>query len=99
MPLGLDSGRGGAELWTAGAVDREQHRQLSVAVRVSDAQGLAATHHLTVLVDDLNDNPMKPAAKAVYLWKTQVRRWCSRSATLVIPDYCIALTDLKVDRL
>ncbi|XP_050715756.1 neural-cadherin-like [Eriocheir sinensis] len=67
----LDSGRGGAELWTVGAVDREQHRQLSVAVRVSDAQGLAATHRLTVLVDDLNDNPMKPAAKSVYLWKTQ----------------------------
>ncbi|XP_063874461.1 putative neural-cadherin 2 isoform X1 [Scylla paramamosain] len=67
----LDSGRGGAELWTAGAVDREQHRQLSVAVHVSDAQGLSATHCLTVLVDDLNDNPMKPAAKAVYLWKTQ----------------------------
>ncbi|XP_045101058.1 putative neural-cadherin 2 isoform X2 [Portunus trituberculatus] len=67
----LDSGRGGAELWTAGAVDREQHRQLSVAVQVSDAQGLSATHHLTVLVDDLNDNPMKPATKAVYLWKTQ----------------------------
>ncbi|XP_050716089.1 putative neural-cadherin 2 isoform X2 [Eriocheir sinensis] len=67
----LESGRGGAELWTRGAVDREQHRQLSVAVRVSDAQGLAATHRLTVLVDDLNDNPMKPAAKAVYLWKTQ----------------------------
>ncbi|KAK8405089.1 hypothetical protein O3P69_001579 [Scylla paramamosain] len=67
----LDSGRGGAELWTAGALDREQHRELSVAVRVSDAQGLAATHRLTVLVDDLNDNPMKPAAKSVYLWKTQ----------------------------
>ncbi|MPC09092.1 Neural-cadherin [Portunus trituberculatus] len=67
----LDSGRGGAELWTAGAVDREQHRQLSVAVQVSDAQGLSATYHLTVLVDDLNDNPMKPATKAVYLWKTQ----------------------------
>ena len=73
MPAGLDSGRGGAELWTAGALDREQHRELSVAVRVSDAQGLAATHRLTVLVDDVNDNPMKPAAKSVYLWKTQVR--------------------------
>lgn len=69
--LRLDSGRGGAELWTVGAVDREQHRQLSVAVRVSDAQGLAATHRLTVLVDDLNDNPMKPAAKSVYHRKVE----------------------------
>ena len=71
--LGLDSGRGGAELWTVGEVDREQHRQLNVAVTVSDAQGLAATQHITIMVDDVNDNPMKPAAKAVYLWKTQVK--------------------------
>lgn len=40
---------------------------------VADAGGLASTHTLTVIVDDLNDHPMKPAAKTVYLWKTQVR--------------------------
>lgn len=88
-PAGLDSGRGGAELWTVAAVDREEHRQLSVAVRVSDAQGLAATRHLAVLVDDLNDNPMRPGAKTVYLWKTQVmrHRWtdgCLFNITIVV---------------
>lgn len=53
-------------------MDRERQHQLNVAVTVSDAQGLAATHRITVLVDDLNDNPMLPGAKTVYLWKTQV---------------------------
>ncbi|XP_069159473.1 uncharacterized protein [Procambarus clarkii] len=67
----LDSGRGGAELWTVRAVDREQHPQLLVEVWAADAQGLSVTHTVTVVIDDLNDNPMKPAAKTVYLWKTQ----------------------------
>ncbi|XP_069945504.1 putative neural-cadherin 2 isoform X2 [Cherax quadricarinatus] len=67
----LDSGRGGAQLWTIKAVDREMHPQLLVGVWAADAQGLSATHTVTVIIDDLNDNPMKPAAKTVYLWKTQ----------------------------
>ncbi|XP_050703572.1 neural-cadherin-like [Eriocheir sinensis] len=67
----LDSGRGGAELWTTGGLDREAWSALRVDVVVADAGGLASTHTLTVIVDDLNDHPMKPAAKTVYLWKTQ----------------------------
>ncbi|XP_069157547.1 putative neural-cadherin 2 isoform X1 [Procambarus clarkii] len=67
----LDSGRGGAEVWTVGPVDREEHRQLLVGVVVADAGGVSATHTVTVIVDDINDNPMKPGAKTVYLWKTQ----------------------------
>ncbi|XP_045130294.1 putative neural-cadherin 2 isoform X1 [Portunus trituberculatus] len=67
----LDSGRGGAELWTRSAVDREEHPQLVAAVRVADARGLAATHPVTVIINDINDNPMKPAAKTTYLWRTQ----------------------------
>ncbi|XP_071513351.1 uncharacterized protein [Panulirus ornatus] len=66
-----DSGRGGAEVWTLGPVDREEHRQLTAEVVVADAGGLAATQPVTVIIDDVNDNPMKPAAKTVYLWKTQ----------------------------
>ena len=53
-------------------MDREEHPELQVAVRVADAGGLAATHIITVIIDDINDNPMKPASKTVYLWKTQV---------------------------
>lgn len=70
----LDSGRGGAEVWTLGPVDRERHRQLTAEVVVRDAGGLAASHPVTVVVDDVNDNPMRPAAKTVYLWKIQVSR-------------------------
>nr|XP_045603729.1 putative neural-cadherin 2 isoform X2 [Procambarus clarkii]XP_045603730.1 putative neural-cadherin 2 isoform X2 [Procambarus clarkii] len=68
---GLDSGRGGAEVWTVGPLDREEHRQLRAEVVVADAGGLAATHPITIVVDDVNDNPMKPGFKTVYLWKTQ----------------------------
>ncbi|KAG7168189.1 neural-cadherin 2-like 6, partial [Homarus americanus] len=67
----LDSGRGGAELWTSRAVDREEHPQLLVQVVVADAGKVAATNTVTVIIDDVNDNPMKPASKTVYLWKTQ----------------------------
>ncbi|KAK4305007.1 hypothetical protein Pmani_023077, partial [Petrolisthes manimaculis] len=67
----LDSGRGGAELWTTGPVDREEHRQLEVGVKVTDVEGLEAVQNITIIIDDINDNPMKPAAKTVYLWKTQ----------------------------
>ncbi|XP_071513597.1 uncharacterized protein [Panulirus ornatus] len=67
----IDSGRGGAEVWTLGPVDREEHRQLTAEVVVADAGGLAATQPVTVIIDDVNDNPMKPAAKTVYLWKTR----------------------------
>ncbi|XP_037789255.1 neural-cadherin-like [Penaeus monodon] len=67
----IDSGRGGAEVWTVGALDREEHRQLKVGVLLSDAGGLSAVHALTIIVDDINDNPMRPGAKTVYLWKTQ----------------------------
>ncbi|KAK7071828.1 hypothetical protein SK128_016924 [Halocaridina rubra] len=67
----IDSGRGGAKLWTRGPLDRETHRFLPVKIAVSDAGGLTSTQTVTVIVSDLNDNPMKPAAKTVYLWKTQ----------------------------
>ncbi|XP_066988266.1 putative neural-cadherin 2 [Macrobrachium rosenbergii] len=67
----VDSGRGGAELWTRGSLDRETHRTLPVEVVIGDAGGLSRTQIVTVVVDDLNDNPMKPGAKTVYLWKTQ----------------------------
>ncbi|MPC33527.1 Neural-cadherin [Portunus trituberculatus] len=59
------------QLWTRSAVDREEHPQLVAAVRVADARGLAATHPVTVIINDINDNPMKPAAKTTYLWRTQ----------------------------
>lgn len=45
-------------------------------MRVEDAGGLAAVHALRVVVGDVNDNPMRPGFKTVYLWKVQVRR-CS----------------------
>ncbi|XP_068219630.1 putative neural-cadherin 2 [Palaemon carinicauda] len=66
-----DSGRGGAEIWTRGAIDREHYPQMAVDIEVSDAGGLSATQQITLVVDDINDNPMKPASKKVYLWKTQ----------------------------
>lgn len=83
---GLDSGRGGAEVWTTRGVDREEHRQLTVEVVVGDAGGLAATHPITVIIDDINDNPMKPATKTVHLWKTQVYNDIN---ILLILLYCI----------
>ncbi|XP_037788849.1 neural-cadherin-like isoform X2 [Penaeus monodon] len=65
----LDSGRGGAEVWTTGSVDREEHRRLDVHVWLSDAGGMSTTEVLTVIVDDINDNLMRPASKNVYLCK------------------------------
>ncbi|XP_045132549.1 putative neural-cadherin 2 [Portunus trituberculatus] len=67
----LDSGRGGAELWTVGGLDREEWPALEVNVSVGDAGGMWSSHIVVVVVTDLNDHPMKPAAKTVYLWKTQ----------------------------
>ncbi|XP_071513117.1 putative neural-cadherin 2 [Panulirus ornatus] len=67
----LDSGRGGAEVWTEGPVDREEHRQLMAEVMVADAGGLATTQPITIIIGDVNDNPMRPATKTIYLWKTQ----------------------------
>lgn len=72
LAIGLDSGRGGAELWSLVALDREEHRQMTAEVTVKDAGGLVATHPVTVVVDDINDNPMRPGAKVVHLWKIQV---------------------------
>ncbi|XP_068245433.1 putative neural-cadherin 2 [Palaemon carinicauda] len=67
----VDSGRGGAEIWTLGAIDREEIPQLTAEIILTDAGGLSTTQSVTVIVDDINDNPMKPAAKTVYLWKMQ----------------------------
>ncbi|XP_066955765.1 LOW QUALITY PROTEIN: putative neural-cadherin 2 [Macrobrachium rosenbergii] len=67
----LDSGRGGAEVWTKEPLDREQHRELSVGILLTDAGGLSVTQNIRIIVDDVNDNQMKPASKTVYLWKTQ----------------------------
>ncbi|XP_064106311.1 putative neural-cadherin 2 [Macrobrachium nipponense] len=67
----LDSGRGGAEVWTKSTLDRERHKELLVTVLVKDAGGLADTQFIKVVVDDINDNPMKPGRKMVYMWKTQ----------------------------
>ncbi|XP_069983512.1 putative neural-cadherin 2 [Penaeus vannamei] len=67
----LDSGRGGAEIWTTRPVDREEYKELKVLVEVTDAGGVSETHALTLVIDDVNDNPMRPASKTVYLWKTE----------------------------
>ncbi|XP_064115232.1 putative neural-cadherin 2 [Macrobrachium nipponense] len=67
----LDSGRGGAEVWTKEPLDREQHRELSVGILLTDAGGLSVTQNIRIIVDDVNDNQMKPASKTVYLWKAQ----------------------------
>ncbi|CAL4086243.1 unnamed protein product, partial [Meganyctiphanes norvegica] len=67
----LDDGRGGAEIWTLQPLDREQQREIILDVMVSDAGGLTAKYPVTLVVDDINDNPMKPGTKTVYLWKTQ----------------------------
>ncbi|XP_064105899.1 putative neural-cadherin 2 isoform X2 [Macrobrachium nipponense] len=67
----MDSGRGGAEVWTRDTLDRETNRELLVDVLLVDAGNLNTTQTITIVVGDLNDNPMKPASKTVYLWKTQ----------------------------
>ncbi|XP_064077719.1 LOW QUALITY PROTEIN: neural-cadherin-like [Macrobrachium nipponense] len=67
----LDEGRGGAELWTRGSLDREANRELHVKIFLSDSGHLNNTQIVTIIVGDLNDNPMKPASKTVYLWKAQ----------------------------
>ncbi|XP_071534252.1 neural-cadherin-like [Panulirus ornatus] len=82
----LDSGRGGAELWAVGGLDREEERQLRVEVVVADAQGLATTQALTVVVDDCNDHPMKPAAKTVHLWTTQGGVWEAPLGRVYVED-------------
>ncbi|KAF2364929.1 Laminin G domain [Trinorchestia longiramus] len=64
----MDSGRGGAEIWTAGPIDRENHKTVTVQVLVTDAGGLSAVHPLVIYIDDTNDNPMLPATKTVHLW-------------------------------
>ncbi|ROT73963.1 Cj-cadherin [Penaeus vannamei] len=69
--VSLDSGRGGAEVWTATRVDREQYRELVAEIVMTDAGGLSATQPVTIVIDDINDNPMRPGAKTVYLWKLQ----------------------------
>ncbi|XP_064120797.1 uncharacterized protein LOC135225392 [Macrobrachium nipponense] len=69
----LDSGRGAATLWTRKPVDREKHHQLDVRVILTDARGLANEQTVTVVVDDVNDNPMKPGKKTIYLYKIQGR--------------------------
>ncbi|XP_066937059.1 putative neural-cadherin 2 [Macrobrachium rosenbergii] len=69
----LDSGRGAATLWTRKPVDREKHHQLDVRVTLTDARGLTNEQTVTVVVDDVNDNPMKPGKKTIYLYKIQGR--------------------------
>ena len=56
-----------------GGLDREVWAALEVNVSVGDAGGLWSSNTVLVVINDLNDHPMKPAAKTVYLWKTQVR--------------------------
>ncbi|CAL4064812.1 unnamed protein product, partial [Meganyctiphanes norvegica] len=67
----LDSGRGGAELWTSRPLDREQHPHLDVKITVTDNGGLSSTDIVSIIVDDENDNRMKPGKKTVFLWKTR----------------------------
>ena len=59
-------------MWTKGPVDREERKQLPIIVRVEDAGGLSSVQTILLVADDINDHPMKPGAKDVYLWKTAV---------------------------
>lgn len=65
-------------------LDREQHRALLVPLVVADAGSppLTATVTLTLHVADLNDNPMRPAAKAVTALTIKV---CIRPTPTLLP--------------
>ncbi|XP_063847144.1 neural-cadherin-like [Scylla paramamosain] len=67
----LDSGRGGAEVWNRMELDREERAEVTVEVVVGDAGGRVASYPVTVVVEDVNDNPMKPGRKVVRVWKVQ----------------------------
>ncbi|KAG0719294.1 putative neural-cadherin 2 [Chionoecetes opilio] len=67
----LDSGRGGAEVWSVVELDREERAEVVVEVMVGDVGGRVASYPVTVVVEDVNDNPMKAGAKVVRLWKVQ----------------------------
>ena len=68
----LDNNRGGAELWTKVKLDREEMREIPILVHLEDSGGISATRTITVIVNDVNDNLMKPGNKSVSLWKTKV---------------------------
>ena len=59
-------------MWTLGPLDREEYPELLVEVEIVDAGGLSTIQPLLVVADDVNDNPMRPGKKTVYLWKTPV---------------------------
>ena len=59
-------------MYTLRPLDREEHRLLTVEIAISDSQGLTSTQPVFVVIDDINDNQMKPGNKTVYLWKTRV---------------------------
>ena len=53
-------------------LDREERSEVTVEVVVGDAGGRVASYPVTVVVEDVNDNPMKPGVKVVRVWKVQV---------------------------
>ena len=59
-------------MWTKESLDREQWSELVIDIEVTDAGGLSAVSPIVLVVDDMNDHPMKPGSKTVYLWSTKV---------------------------
>lgn len=59
-------------MWTVVELDREERAEVTVEVVVGDAGGRVASYPVTVVVEDVNDNPMRPGAKVVRVWKVQV---------------------------
>lgn len=64
-------------------LDREEATTRLLPLLVGDAGGLSATVTLTITLADLNDNPMKSAAKTVHVTRITV---CALSKLYIFPS-------------
>ena len=55
-----------------GSLDREKSPEIIFNLRISDVTGFSAKQQVQIVVDDVNDNKMKPGTKTIYVWKPEV---------------------------
>jgi len=48
--------------------DRETQKVYQIPIRIEDNKGLGATSILTLIIGDVNDNPMKPGASSILVY-------------------------------
>lgn len=90
-----DEERGSGILQSLLPLDRENGKIRLIPVVLTDSEGMSATVSFSVILKDVNDNPMKPGIKTIKVLRLQVSKLFPFNSLFTLYEICCTHKFLK----